>query len=212
MNVVSIAAHQDDEMRCLGTMLKCKARGDDLHFITVTDGSKGFVQQPDIDPDEAASIRQAEMGRLADEVGATNINLRFPDEFLFDSAEVRMKLIEAIRSTKSELVFTHFSEDYNQDHVTVNGLVRHCAMQAALPVLPTRSAPLTTVPAIFLTLPFGPVDFVPSHFVEISDYEVEKIRLLSYHKSQERAMSQAVGVGFAALCERPDAYWGDQAG
>ena len=45
MNVVSIMAHQDDEMRCLGTMLKCRARGDRLWFITLTDGAKGFVQQ-----------------------------------------------------------------------------------------------------------------------------------------------------------------------
>lgn len=48
MNVVSIMAHQDDEMFCLGTMLKCRARGDRLSFITLTDGSKGFVQRPDI--------------------------------------------------------------------------------------------------------------------------------------------------------------------
>jgi L-alanine-DL-glutamate epimerase-like enolase superfamily enzyme len=41
-------AHQDDEMQCLGTMLKCRARGDRLFFITLTDGAKGFVQQPDL--------------------------------------------------------------------------------------------------------------------------------------------------------------------
>ena len=61
MNVVSIMAHQDDEMRCLGTMLKCRARGDQLFFVTLTDGTKGFVQNPHIDPAEAARIRHAEM-------------------------------------------------------------------------------------------------------------------------------------------------------
>ena len=38
MNVVSVMAHQDDELMCLGTMLKMKARGDSLHFICLTGG------------------------------------------------------------------------------------------------------------------------------------------------------------------------------
>ena len=55
MNVVSIMAHQDDEMRCLGTMLKCQARGDRLFFITLTDGSGGFVQTPSLSRKPAAA-------------------------------------------------------------------------------------------------------------------------------------------------------------
>ena len=46
MNVVSIMAHQDDEIRCLGAMLRCQARGDKLAFITLTDGSAGVTGQP----------------------------------------------------------------------------------------------------------------------------------------------------------------------
>jgi len=42
MNVVSIMAHQDDEMRCLGTLLKCRARGDRLHFVTITARPTGW--------------------------------------------------------------------------------------------------------------------------------------------------------------------------
>src|SRR4051812_31044641 len=66
MNFVSIMAHQDDEMRCLGTMLKCRARGDRLAFVTLTDGSGGFVHQPDIARTDAARIRHEEMSVLAE--------------------------------------------------------------------------------------------------------------------------------------------------
>src|ERR1041384_4429144 len=124
MNVVSIMAHQDDEMRCLGTMVKCRKRGDKLWFITLTDGSKGFVQNPEIDPAEAGNIRHREMSKVADAIGAKYINLREPDEFLYDTPTVRMKLIEAIRQTEAELIFTHHQEDYNQDHINVHWLVR----------------------------------------------------------------------------------------
>ena len=212
MRVVSIMAHQDDEMQCLGTLLKCRDRGDAIVFVTLTDGSKGFVQQPDIDPDTAARIRDAEMHDLASRLGATYLNLREPDEFLYDTPDVRMKLIEAIRATGAELVFTHYHEDYNLDHTTVTSLVRHCAMQACLPVLPTASQPLPEHPAVFMVAPHGPVVFPASHFVDISDFEDEKIALLASHDSQETAMQQAVGAGFDRLCRRLDGYWGQAVG
>jgi LmbE family N-acetylglucosaminyl deacetylase len=212
MNVVSIMAHQDDEMNCLGTMLKCRARGDSLAFIVLTDGSKGFVQQPDIERAEAARIRSEEMGALARSLGARYVCLGEPDEFLYDTADLRMRLIEAIRSVRADLVFTQYVQDYNQDHMTTSALVLHCAMQSCLPVLPTESAPLTTHPAVFYTLPHVPIAFPATHFVDISDFEAEKVRLLALHRSQEEAMQRAIGAGFGALCGRSDAYWGQQAG
>src|SRR3954451_15534407 len=153
MHVASIMAHQDDEMRCLGTMLKCRARGDQLHFITLTDGSKGFVQNPSISRAEAAAIRDTEMRAVAKGADADYINLGELDEFLYDTPDVRMKLIEAIRATGAQLIFTHHNVDYNQDHMTTHLLVRHCAMQSFLPVLPTQSAPLAQHPAIFMVEP-----------------------------------------------------------
>jgi LmbE family N-acetylglucosaminyl deacetylase len=212
MNVVSIMAHADDEMRCLGTLLKCRDRGDRLHFITVTDGSKGFVQQPDMPRDKAAAIRYREMSRLAAKVDATCLTLGEPDEFLMDTPDVRVRLIEAIRKTRAELVFTHYHEDYNADHVTVHGLVRHCAMQACLPVIPTRSKPLKAHPAIFCVEPHGTFVFPASHFVDITRYEARKIQLLGSHRSQEEAMQRAVQAGFDRLCHDPDAYWGQKVG
>jgi len=212
MNTVSIMAHADDEMRCLGTLLKCKARSDRLHFITLTDGSKGFVQRPEIERSEAAAIRHAEMSALVAAAGGEYINLREPDEFLYDTPEVRMKLIEAIRQTGAQLIFTHYSEDYNADHTTVNRLVHHCAMQACLPVLPTQSSPLAASPAIFQCEPFGAFHFPASYYVDISSYHDEKVRLLLNHASQETAMQLVVGSGFEGLCARLEAFRGEQVG
>lgn len=214
MNVVSIMAHQDDEMQCLGTLIRCRERGDRLWLITLTDGSKGFVQQPDIDPAVAASIRDKEMSNVARQLGAEYVNLREPDEFLFDTKAVRMKLIDAIRRSGADLIFTHYFEDYNQDHIVTHTLVRHCAMQACLPVLPTETAPLKTPPAVFMGAPLGPFIFPVTHFVDTTSVEDEKIALLLLHESQNVAMGQAAGVGqgLEALCRRKDSYWGEQVG
>jgi LmbE family N-acetylglucosaminyl deacetylase len=212
MNVVSIMAHPDDEMRCLGTMLKCQARGDALWFISITDGSKGFVQQPDLPREQAAAIRHAEMSALAAAAGGQALLLGEPDEFLYDTSEVRLKLIEAIRHTRADLVFTHYPEDYNLDHTSVSSLVRHCAMQACLPVLPTASAPLARMPAIFMVEPHGTFSFPASHYVDISQVFERKAELLLLHRSQEEALQAALHCGLREMCARLDSYRGSLVG
>lgn len=212
MHILSLMAHQDDEMQCLGTLIKFRARGHAVYFATLTDGARGFVQQPDIDLAEAAHIRDTEMRDVAGTLEAEYLNLNEPDEFLYDTPDVRMKVIEAIRWAKADVVFTHYHEDYNLDHTTVSSLARHCAMQACLPVLPTASDPLPSHPAVFMVCPHGAFSFPATHFVDVSDYEEQKIAALKKHRSQEVAMQQAVHAGFDALCRRVDAYWGQQVG
>jgi len=212
MHVVSIMAHADDEMRCLGTLLKCRARGDQLFFVTLTDGSKGFVQNPAIERDEAAGIREAEMQALATAVEAQYFNLREADEFLYDTPDIRLRLIDVIRATQADLIFTHYHEDYNLDHVTTNSLVRQSAMQSCLPVLPTQARPLPRHPAIFMVEPHGPFIFPASHYVDISDWQAQKGRLLLNHRSQEEAMRLATGSGLEEVSRRLDAYRGEQVG
>ena len=209
MNIVSIMAHQDDEMRCLGTMLKCKNRGDKLYFINVTDGSNGVLNE---NREEAARIRFEEMSKLASEIDAKYICLGKVDEFLYDTPEVRKSLIEVIRKTKANIIFTHYFNDYNLDHTTVAELVRHCAMLSCIPVIKTKSKPLKDHPAIFMIEPHGPINFPATHFVDITEYEDHKVELLKNHKSQEEAMQLAVGAGLKKLVNRPDAYWGEQVG
>jgi LmbE family N-acetylglucosaminyl deacetylase len=212
MNVVSILAHADDEMRCLGTMLKCRERGDKLTFVTVTDGCNGFVQSPGIARAEAASIRESEMRALAFELQAEVITIGELDEFLFDTAEVRLKVIEAIRKAKADLIFTHAPEDYNLDHTTVHSLLRHCAMLSCLAVVPTESAPLAAHPAIFMVEPHGAFAFTPSHYVDITDQHADKVRLLSHHHSQEVALQQGIGSGLGDLTTKLAAFRGEQVG
>lgn len=212
MNVVSIMAHQDDEMRCLGTMLKCLARGDRLFFICVTDGSKGMVHAPGMSASEAAQVRANEMQSLADALGAQYMCLGEPDAFLYDTPELRIKLIEAIQATQAELIFTHYTADYLIDHTIVNQLVRHCAVQACLPAIRTLFSPLTNHPAIFQCEPFGAFDFPATHYVDITSFHKDKARLLAMHASQEEALFAATGVGIATMVSRLEERRGEMAG
>lgn len=195
MNVLSVMAHQDDELMCLGTMLRMQARGDALHFVCVTDGSGGMVHAPDMSRAEAAAVRDREMRALVDRLGASYVCLGERDEYLYDTPAVRDRLIGAIRAACAEVIFTHFSPDYNVDHMTVNLLVRQCAMQAPLPMIRTQAAPLPAAPAVFLVEPSGGLGFEPTHYVDISAVIERKQELARCHQSQDEAMRTALGKG-----------------
>jgi len=212
MNIVSIMAHQDDEMMCLGTMLRCQARGDALHFVTVTDGSQGIMGRPGLPREEGAAIRHAEMAALADDAGAGFVNLREHDEFLYDTAEVRRRLIEVIRACQADVIFTHYRHDYNLDHTTTHALARHCAMHSCLPLLATESPSLQQHPAVFQVEPVGPFDFVPSHYVDITPVLDRKTALLAHHASQEEALRQGLGVGLGEYALLTSRFRGNQTG
>lgn len=213
MNIVSIMAHADDEMRCLGTMLKCRARGDKLSFVTVADGSVGFAHQPDISREEAAAIRASEMEKLSKAVDAQFITLGERDGFLYDNEDVRAKVIRVIRQTQPDVIFTHYHDDYNNDHTAVCSMVRHCAMLASYPRDMGFGEPLVRHPAIYMIEPHGIVTFPASIVVNITDFAAEKLRLLkSSHHSQESGMQKAHGRGFEKLVGTTDSYWGQKAG
>jgi len=195
LNIVSVMAHQDDELMCLGTMIRFKKMGHQLHFICLTDGSMGMVHKPDMPLYEAAAVRHREMSELASKLGATYTCLNAPDEYLFDNKEIRNALINALRATKADVIFTHFTTDYNLDHMTTNQLVRQCAMHMPLPMIKTEAAPTATTPAVFMTEPFSGFEFEPSHWVDITDVIEEKMELAKCHKSQDEAFIAAYGKG-----------------
>ena len=195
MNITAIMAHQDDELMCLGTMLKMKKAGHNLAFICLTDGAAGMAHIPDMPFEEAAKIREHEMKNFAADINAKYICLDRPDEYLYDTAELRLELIEAIRFVEADVIFTHNTADYNVDHMTTCLLVRQCAMQAALPIQKTKSKNLDQTPAVFMAEPSGGFEFEPSHWVDITEVMDEKMRLAKYHKSQDDAFIAAFGEG-----------------
>jgi len=212
MNVVSVMAHQDDELMCLGTMLKMQERGDKLHFICLTDGSGGMIQWPDMGREEAAAIRDREMRDLAGSVGAIYTCLGEQDEYLFDSADLRLRLIDAMRACEADVMFTHFSPDYNLDHMTVNQLVRQCAMHLPFPMTHTKSPSLKATPAVFLIEPLGSFGFEPSHWVDITDQMDRKAELAPCHKSQDEAFRKGLGKGLDDWIRRTSVHRGEQSG
>jgi LmbE family N-acetylglucosaminyl deacetylase len=186
MNIAFIGAHQDDEMFCLGTLLKYnEEKRHSFSFIYLTNGDKGISDDPNADHAATAKLRAAESRRVADEFKASLDILDNPDEGLFDSYENRMATLELLRQHKVDLIFTHYTSEYNLDHNITSNIVFQAALLANIASIRTQSPALKSDPRIFYVYPGEGYGFEPTHFVEIPEHLVEEtLRIMWHHQSQ----------------------------
>jgi len=202
MNVVFIGAHPDDEMFCLGTLLLYRKRGDRVSLICATNGDKGISDDPDFPHAECARLRDQEMREVARMMDAEYYGLGEPDEALYDTWENRLKMIEAIRRTQADLLFTHFPQDYNLDHSATSALVFQAALLSQIASVRTESPALARVPPIFYVDPGPGFGFEATHFVEIDAATAGQMRqIVGLHKSQIEVSQRLLGKDYRDMIE-----------
>ena len=130
MNIVCVAAHQDDvELHCLGTLLKYVALGGVfITNVTVSNGDKGAQYDPAMPYAEVAAMRIAEATALAVALGGRYICMGQSDEYIRDTDEARNQLVEILRAAKADLVFAPPPVDYNTDHMAASQLAFHACL------------------------------------------------------------------------------------
>lgn len=212
MKIACFVAHQDDEMGCLGTLLKYRASGHQIAFVTATNGDKGMSWDPDVPLSEAADIRDREMRAVAAELSASYDCLSAPDEFLYDDADLRLRAVDVLRKIAPDVVFTHWTSDYNTDHEVTATLVGQAALLTQIASIRTAHPPLNRVPAIFHLHPGEGHGFEATHFVELSEeIAAEKARILRLHRSQMDVARERRGVDYADLMRDRDRSQGMRA-
>ncbi|WP_433304208.1 PIG-L deacetylase family protein [Actinoplanes sp. CA-030573] len=198
MNVVCVFAHQDDEMRCLGTLLRMREAGHSIAFVCVTRGDKGLAFDPGIDHDTAAAIRDEEMRAVGDAFGASYRCLQREDGFLAEDSDLRRELVVTLRELRAELVFTHWVRDYNSDHVVTASAVTDAALFTTIASIEPHTPALPSVPRLYYTHPGEGYDFEPTHFVELAARHREvKTELIRLHRSQMDVMRRMRGHDYA---------------
>ena len=202
MNVVFIGAHPDDEMFCLGTLLLYRKHGDRVSLVCATNGDKGISDDPDFPHAECARLRDQEMREVARTMDAEYHCLDEPDEALYDTWENRLRMIEAIRRTKADLLFTHFPQDYNLDHSATSALVFQAALLTQIASVRAESPALPRVPPIFYMDPGPGFGFEATHFVEIDAATAGQMRqIVGLHKSQMAVSQRLLGRDYRDMIE-----------
>lgn len=161
MNVLAIGAHPDDiEYACGGTLLKLGERGDSVYLVVMTDGAMGG------DP----AVRREEQMRSAELMTAKRVFWGgYKDTRLPLDQQVIATIEDIMEQVEPDLVLVHAPEDTHQDHRVLNRA--------------TFSATRYTRNVMYYE---GPTtqNFLPTVFVNISDYVDRKMELLDAHASQ----------------------------
>lgn len=195
---LAIAAHPDDiEFLMAGTMLQLAARGWELHYMNLCDGSRGSTT---MGREECAATRLGEARRAAERLGATFYGPIFPDmEASYQDAYLR-KVAAVVRQAKPSVLLTHSPQDYMEDHENACRLAVSAAFCHGMPNYesdpPTEvfMEPVTVYHAqpVGNTTPLG--DPVRPHFiVDTTAVIEEKVNALACHASQKQWLDESQG-------------------
>jgi N-acetylglucosamine malate deacetylase 1 len=223
--VLSINAHPDDaEAWNAGTLKLLKDKGYKIVIATMTGGDLGGCN---MNMEETAHVRYEEAKRAAAVLDAEYFTMGGLDGFLYDTKEMRLKVISLIRQIKAGIIFTHLSNDYHSDHRTTANIVEAAAMVSSLDTVPVSERPVEITPLLYHSSPLTLSDplgsqIVPPHFyVDVTSVIETKKKMLGYHISQidlmkhmhkmddffgfvlegNRNYGKMVGVGYAEV------YW-----
>lgn len=185
---LSINAHPDDaEAWNAGVLKLLKDKGYKIVIATMTGGDLGGCR---MDMEQTAKVRYEEAKNAAAVLDAEYYTLGGIDGFLYDTKEMRLKVISLIRKVKAGIIFTHLPNDYHSDHRTTAGIVEVAAMVSALDTVPVPEPPVEITPLLYHSSPLTLSDplgsqIVPPHFyVDVTSVIETKKKMLGYHISQ----------------------------
>lgn len=189
MNILAIGAHPDDvETMCAGTLAKYASLGHKVFIATATNGNIGSARIPDME--EIARVRKEEATRSAAIIGAEYICLDYDDEMFFEiNRETRLKFINLVRYCKADVIFTHSLHDYNPDHMLTSKIVNDIAVMVPIAHLKTECEPYDVIPSIWMFETVNSMGFVPTDYVDITDFYDTKMKMLNCMESQKAWMA-----------------------
>ena len=185
---LSINAHPDDaEAWNAGVLKLLKDKGYKIVIATMTGGDLGGCN---MNMEQTARVRFEEGRNAAAVLDAEYYTLGGVDGFLFDTRELRLKVISLIRQVGAGVIFTHLPYDYHSDHRTTANIVEAAAMVSSLDTVPVSEKPIEITPLLYHSSPFTLSDplgsqIVPPHFyVDVTSVIETKKEMLGYHLSQ----------------------------
>jgi LmbE family N-acetylglucosaminyl deacetylase len=209
MRYVCVFAHPDDEMRCLGTLLRLQAAGHSFGFITVSAGDNGLPFETE--SVDATAVRDAEMRAVVAEFDAPYHCLGAEDGFVYDDGRLRRRMITVLRQLEADVIFTHWTSDYNPDHVETARLAVDAALLAPLGSFVPEQPAIAAAPRILHVDPGHGFGFEATHLVALTpELAARKAELMRLHRSQMAVMQQLSGADYADQLARADRVAGDR--
>lgn len=184
MRVLVVAPHADDEILGVGgTMAKYVAEGRDVYVCIVTTG------HPSMYPQDILEEIRRETQEAHNYLGVKKTHfLEFPAVMLnqVSTPDLNQRLSDVINEVKPDVVFIPHFGDMHQDH----HIVSQATMVAVRPINDHKVREVYSYETLSETewnIPHSGNAFIPNTFINISDYLQNKIRAMSYFKTQLRS-------------------------
>ncbi|MBN1440978.1 MAG: PIG-L family deacetylase [Anaerolineales bacterium] len=181
MNILVIATHPDDEvLGCGGTIARHASRGDKVDVLVVTRGSS------DLYDDQQVKTLRKELDAAQAILGVSTVHfLDFPAPKLdlVPTHELADAMAKKIAELRPAATFIPHRGDLHSDHRAVF----QAALVAARPIggrIVRRLLSYETLSETEWTAPVAEDAFLPSVFLEISDFLERKKQALAAYRSQ----------------------------
>lgn len=194
MYILIIGAHPDDGPTYAGgTAALWRRRGDEVRFLTITDGRRGHYDlRYAEDPRSLIERRSRESQTSAAAIGASFATLGVPDGEVYVNRETTEALVREIRKfgpadgAGPDLIVTNRPVDRPRDHFYGAQMVVDAAGLSATPLICPDIAALTRVPTIaYWHDDYSEVTpFIANLIIGIDLVVDEKTTLVAAHESQ----------------------------
>lgn len=211
MRILAVGAHPDDlEILCAGTLAKYAERGDQVFMAISTNGEVGSST---LSKAEIARVREAEARASAAIIGAELLWLGYPDEFLYENEETRLRYIDLVRTVRPDVVIAHDPiNDYHPDHLTTGQLLWNIRVMTTVPNIKTEHPPCEKIPALYFMDTIAGINFHPEEYVDITATMGKKRKMLAAHQSQGAWLRDQYNMSYVEFMEICAAFRGLQCG
>lgn len=180
LDILVLAAHPDDaELGCGGTIAKHVAMGLKVGIVDFTQGELG-TRGTIVTREKEASNAAAILGLSIRE------NLKFKDGFFVNDQAHQLKVIQAIRKYKPEIVLANAIKDRHPDHARAASLATDACFLSGLAKIETTEVGVSQQPWRPKNLfHYIQSQFITPHFVvDVSTHWKEKMDSILAYKTQ----------------------------
>ena len=182
--VLIIAVHPDDEtLGCGGTILKHKAKGDQIYWLVLTGPQKGT--SPAID-DGFIAKRDALVETVAKAYGFDeHIKLNLPTQLLhtLDLRDIIQKISSVFKRIQPDFIYTMFCYDVHSDHRVAFDAVYSCTKSFRYPFI-KQVLMIEALSETVFALATQASTFVPNVYVDITSYIERKLSIMSLFEGE----------------------------
>lgn len=182
--VMFIAVHPDDEtLGCGGTILKHKAQGDEIYWLTITNATK---DHPFHFSDEFVIMREQLVDKVALAYGFNEtIKLDLPTQMLhsIDLKDFVVAVDDVIKRIQPNVIYMPFRGDVHSDHRIAFDAIYSCTKSFRKPFI-EKIYMLEALSETEFSPAVPSTSFVPNVYVDITEFMDKKMAIMTLYEKE----------------------------